>query len=448
MARSAALNPASMPFFPGGFRGSDDESGSGLGFGQQVFRQQERGSVSSHSVSPSDYRSVRSSPSPPQGRSQEPRHQPSPVPRETQRKSPTIRQTDAGKPYPTLEVRPIREGSMLGTLGTLPEGEDNQSSEEDQAPDSGHQTPGSSFYSQQQHVQERLPTLPFSLGNIGGSVSRTYTSPSPVSSQESNSRVTPAMDLQAQNFEAQLKASPIIHDILDRLVRCEYTTREIQRDLGDINRKVSVLVERALSINNNPEFKDPFASNSASSSMKPRPSIGNIAPNQASSTDDITSISQRLNTLTSSVGQLLALQTQQMQQTSVVEGRNNSVISLNSQLELAPNQVLNNTAVLGHGLPNRPDLRPTPRQPNPPMRTWSAGNLDLPVRPAEQNLARQEAILRDKRRSVSGLLRRDSSSVSVQGFIGNDLQSLHCCLRCLTPRMTIGLEAVLGTTAP
>lgn len=419
MARSAALNPASMPFFPGGFRGSDDERGSGLGFGQQVFREQERGSVSSHSLSPSDYRSVRSSPSPPHGRSQEPRHQPSPIPRETtQRQSPTIRQTDAGKPYPALEVRPIREGSMLGTLGTLPEGEDNQSSEEDQAPDSGHHTPGSSFYSQQspqqQNVHERLPTLPFALANIGGPVSGIYTSPSPVSSQDSNSRATPAMDLQTQNFEAQLKASPIIHDILDRLVRCEHTTREIQQNLGDINRKVNVLVERALSVNNHPEFKDPFASNSASSAMKSRPSIGNIAPNQASSTDDITSISQRLNTLTSSVGQLLALQTQQMQQTSVVEGRNNSVIGLNtSQLELAPNQVLNNTGVLGHGLPNRPDLRPNPRQPNPPMRTWSAGNLDLPVRPAEQNLARQEAILRDKRRSVSGLLRRDSSSVSL-----------------------------------
>ena len=417
MARSAALNPASMPFFPGGFRGSDDERGSGLGFGQQVFREQERGSISSHSISPSDYHSVRSSPSPPHGRIQEPRHQPSPIPRETsQRQSPTIRQTDAGKPYPTLEVRPIREGSMLGTLGTLPEGEDNQSSEEDLAPDGGHHTPGSSFYSQQssqqQQVHDRLPTLPFALGNIGGSISGTYTSPSPVSSQESNSRATPAMDLQTQNFEAQLKTSPIIHDMLDRLVRCEHATREIQQNLGDINRKVNVLVERALSVNNNhPEFKDPFASNSASSPMKPRPSIGNIAPNQASGTDDITSISQRLNTLTSSVGQLLALQTQQMQQTSVVETRNNSVIA--SQLELAPNQVLNNTAVLGHGLPNRPDLRPTPRQPNPPMRTWSAGNLDLPVRPAEQNLARQEAILRDKRRSVSGLLRRDSSSVSL-----------------------------------
>ncbi|KDR83804.1 hypothetical protein GALMADRAFT_236195 [Galerina marginata CBS 339.88] len=423
MARSAALNPASMPFFPGGLRGSDDERGNGVGFGQQVFREHDRSSFSSHSVSPSDYRSVRSSPSPPQGRVQDPRHQPSPGPRDNQRQSPNIRQTDAGKPYPAIETRPIREGSILGTLDTLPEREDTQSPEqedEDQAPESGHQTPGSSFYSlQQQQGRERLPTLPFTLNHPTGSISGVpYTSASPVSSHDSNSRATPAMDPLAQNFESQLKSSPMVHDILDRLVRCEYTTREIQRDLGDINRKVNLLVERALGVNSQPEFKDPFASNSASSFNRSRPSIGNIAPNQAANTDDITSISQRLNTLTSSVGQLLALQTQQMQQTNVSDGRNNSVISLNTpQMELAPNQILspsgmsNNTGMLGHGLPNRPDLRPAPRHPNPPMRTWSAGNLDLPVRPSDQGLGRQEGILRDKRRSVSGLLRRDSSGI-------------------------------------
>ncbi|KAF8913842.1 P-loop containing nucleoside triphosphate hydrolase protein [Gymnopilus junonius] len=45
------------------------------------------------------------------------------------------------------------------------------------------------------------------------------------------------------------------------------------------------------------------------------------------------------------------------------------------------------------------------------MRTWSAGNLDLPVRPSDQGLSRQDGVLRDKRRSVSGLLRRDSSGI-------------------------------------
>ena len=422
MARSAALNPASMPFFPGGLRGNDEERGSGLGFGQQVFREQDRYSVSSHSVSSSDYRSVRSSPSPSQGRSQDTRHQPSPGPRDNSRQSPTVRQTDAAKPYPTVETRSNREGSVLGPLDPLPEGEDTQSQElqEDRAPESGHRTPGASFYSlvQQQGI-ERLPSLPFSVNNSTSSFSGVPYTSSPVSSLDSNSRATPASELQAQSFESQLKASPMIHDMLDRLVRCEYTTREIQRDLGDINRKVNLLVERALGVNSQPEFKDPFASNAAGPTMSnPRPSLGNVAPNQAANVDDMTSISQRLNMLTSSVGQLLALQTQQMQQNAVSDGRNNSVIALNSpQMELAPNQlpppqgIPNTASMLGHGLPNRPDLRPAPRQPNPPMRTWSAGNLDLPMRPPDQTLGRQDAVLRDKRRSVSGLLRRDSSGV-------------------------------------
>jgi len=416
MARSATLNPASMPFFPGALRGSDDEGGNGRG---TIFHDHDRVSVSSHSISSSDYHSIRSSPSPPRGLP-ESRYQPSPIQRDAP--SPTFRHNDASRSYPVIEARP-REASMLGTLDTLPERENSHSPAELDTIDGGTQTPGSSFSSLQQQMRERLSPPP-SLVGMSGPTTNTgvaYTSSSPVSSQNSSSRFTPAIvDQQSQSFEAQLKASPMVHDILDRLVRCEYTTREIQRDLGDINRKVNLLVERALGINNSqPEFKDPFDANSNSSNMiKHRPSVGNIAPNQAANTDDISSISQRLNTLTSSVGQLLALQTQQMQhqQTAIPDGRNNSVIGLNpAQLDLAPNQtisppVIGNATMLGHGLPNRPDLRV--RHPNPPLRTWSAGTLDLPMRPPEQGIGRQETILRDKRRSVSGLLRRDSSGVS------------------------------------
>lgn len=417
MARSATLNPASMPFFPGALRGSDDEGGIGRGIVQHVFH--DRASVSLHSSSPSDYRSIRSSPSPPQG-PEESRYQPSPVQRDSN--SPTSRHNDASKSYPAIETRPIREASMLGTLGTLLERESSPSLAEPDIIDAGAHTPGSSF-SSLQHMHERL-SPPLNLAGTSGPATNmgvAYTSSSPVSSQNSSTRFTPAIaEPQSQSFEAQLKASPLMHDILDRLVRCEYTTREIQRDLGDINRKVNLLVERALGVNNSqPEFKDPFDTSSNSSNViKHRPSVGNIAPNQAANTDDISSISQRLNTLTSSVGQLLALQTQQLQhqQTTISEGRNNSVISLNPpQLDLAPNQIMSppgvgNAPILGHSLPNRPDLRL--RHPNPPLRTWSAGTLDLPMRPSEQGIGRQEAILRDKRRSVSGLLRRDSSGVS------------------------------------
>ncbi|KAJ3510298.1 hypothetical protein NLJ89_g4763 [Agrocybe chaxingu] len=305
---------------------------------------------------------------------------------------------------------------MLGTLGTLPEGEDTASPEEEIV-GSGHQTPGSSFYSfhQPQQGRERLPSV-YNMNNAGATGSAAaLTSSSPVSSQDSTSQAPLSVDLQSQDFETRLQASPFIHDILGRLSRYEHATREIQRDLSDINRKVNVLVDRALSVNSQPEFKDPFATNASQLNLiSHRPSM-NIAPNQAANTDDISSISQRLNTLTSSVGQLLALQTQQMQQNVLAEGRSSSVISLNAQsIDLAPNQILSSagiasSAMLGHGLPNRPDMRSASRQPNAPMRTWSAGNLEM-ARPVD-NMARQDAMLRDKRRSVSGLLRRDSSGM-------------------------------------
>ncbi|KAF8974285.1 hypothetical protein BDZ97DRAFT_1751116 [Flammula alnicola] len=410
MARSAALNPASMPFFPGGLRGSDDERGNGPGFGSRFFTSRTGAQHLPSRFRPQSFARSRTTArsSPPQVLRKE----------EPLRSHATSLPLDPAKtsPYPTIEARTLREGSMLGTLGTLPEGEDNQGSEEEQALGSGHQTPGSSFYplQQQPHGRERLPTLPFALSNLGGGGSVSGVALFPGFQQPSHSSNGPP----DSNFEAQLKASPMIHDVLDRLVRCEYTTREIQRDLGDITRKVNLLVERALGVNSQPEFKDPFATNGNLANLnKPRPSIGNIAPNQAANTDDIMSISQRLNTLTSSVGQLLALQTQQMQQTTVSDARNNSIISMNAaQLDLAPNQMISppgisGSAMIGHGLPNRPDLRPAPRQPIPPMRTlsWSPGNLDLPMRPSEQNLVRPGPA--DKRRSVSSLLRRDSSGV-------------------------------------
>jgi hypothetical protein len=247
-------------------------------------------------------------------------------------------------------------------------------------------------------------------------------------------------------LEAQLKALPLIHDILDRLVRCEYSTREIQRDLGDVHRKVNLLVERSLDANNNatissqPEFKDPFAPSTNANSKSfnspalnvPRGSMGGIAPNQVSSSDDIGQISQRLNTLTTSVGQLLALQTQQHIQ-STNSGLSNGQMGSNNhgnnhgnnqqQLQdLAPNQMLSpplQPGMLGHGLPNRPDMRgPPARGSNPPMRTWSAGNLDLPMRPSESgSLGRSNDIL-NKRRSITGgpaggtgLTRRESAGV-------------------------------------
>ena len=321
---------------------------------------------------------------------------------------------------------PVETGGLLGVV--LCGGDAEEAADDDEAFGSGHQTPAASAASffalrqQQQHDQQAIERFPSAAaytlggGGAGGSISgASFTSASPVSSQDSHSRMASSVDFQATNFEAQLKASPLFRETMDRLLLCEYTTREIQRDLGDINRKVNLLVERALGISANgnvhPEFQDPFSTNGNISSMnKPRPSMGNIAPNQAANTDDITSISQRLNTLTSSVGQLLALQTQQMQH-ALPEARN-SIISMNpaSPMDVAPNQRISPPSIasatsIGHGLPSRPDLRPGARPLNAFMRnqSWSPGNLDLNRRPSEPNLGRPN-MGSDKRRA-SGVSR-------------------------------------------
>ncbi|KAF5393967.1 hypothetical protein D9757_000084 [Collybiopsis confluens] len=378
MARNATLNPASMPFFPGN-RSTDNDALSALGLAHRHSFQrhdQDRSSASSVSISPTEFRSVKSSPSPPRAdevTNSSPFGRPSPPASiEPGRPSPTFRQLDANRPFPGLENRTPRENKEPLPTPTPPVAINSNS----------HASYGS-----------------------GG-----FTSSSPASSLDSGSQFAPSVD----NFEAQLKASPMIHDLLDRLVRCEFSTREIQRDLGDMHRKVNLLVERSLGANSQPEFKDPFASSNSGPAFSPRPSITNIAPHQSVPADDITTISQRLNTLTSSVGQLLALQTQQLHSASNITGlpliTSGNAAALDTNPLAAPNQ-----ATLGHGLPSRTDVRPSPRIPNPPTRTWSTGTLDLPVRGSEINnaAARQDSPLRggDKRRSVSGLLRRDSAGM-------------------------------------
>jgi len=349
MARSAALNPASMPFFPGGLRNSDDDTvGTVLGF----VHDRDRSSIS---LASSDYRSARSSPSPPQLRNG---LHTSPA---SQYHSPTLRYNDDRKSYPNLETRGAREGSMLATLGTLPESEDTLPTDE---PEPLTATPPTAFLA---------------------------SSASPMSSQDSVSRSTTGADQSLQGFESQLKTSAVIHDILDRLIRTEQNQARIQAELDNLDRKLSLFIERALGGSMQPEFKDPFATSTTPSLSRPRPSMGNIAPNQPD-------ISSQLNTLTTSVEQLLAIQTSQLQ-ANPLEARSNSVIGL-THPDIAPNQTMPLSG-LPLGLSARADARI--RQPAPPQRTWSVG--DVGMRSPDQ--ARNDP-LRDKRRSV---VRRESSGV-------------------------------------
>ncbi|KAF6762675.1 hypothetical protein DFP72DRAFT_564006 [Ephemerocybe angulata] len=411
--RSASLNPASLPFFPGSRQNGDDD-GAGP-FGNHAL---DRSSLSSVSVSPSEFRSAKSSPSPSQqaldGRQQSP-----PMPQF--RESPTFRQVDNGRLYGQEGGRRVREGSMLSVLDTLQEADDTMPNPPSLGNGgiSGTQTPNSSFYSLQQRNQITNSPIPAnqSTQTLG---TGSFKSISPVSSLDSGSQVHLGFD--PQSFESQLKTSPVITEILDRLARSEAITLNIQREMGDLQVKVNFLVDHALSNMNQgqPEFKDPFSSNGSGSGaitplsgFNPRPSMGNIAPNQIAPVDDMGNISQRLNVLTTSVGQLLAIQTQQLQN----NGRSNSAVGLSTPpIEIAPNQAVNH-GLLGHGLPNRPDLRPNQRA---PLRTYSTGTLELPpVRPLDQGLQRPDALM-GKRRG-SGLMRRDSSGViDPQGELTRD----------------------------
>jgi hypothetical protein len=428
MAKSAALNPASMPFFPGGSRTSDDEDRLSIGFALSSAHEQDRAFMSSVSLSPSDRPSVKSSPSPTSEgldnvHDAGARFDKSPSDTDWMRRSSIIRPLDPTRPYPSFDSTVAREPSISSSLDAASATEEmpyHGILENGALPMSGPPTLRQST-TPSIGIQNRSRS-PYANNAV-------VASSSPVSSLSSGGQFTSNIDF-SPSFEVQLRSSPIINDVLERLVRCEISTREIHHNLNDVHRKVDLLLERSMGFSSQPEFKDPFAPGSSSGGLPglPPPGIarlsvsGNIAPNQQSS-DDIMQISQRLNTLTSSVGQLLALQTQQhMQNVGPTLGNNH----ITQSQDIPPNQLLTPLAlagaVLNHGLPNnRPEIR-TSRTPNPPMRTWSAGSLDLPMRPSDSLSALRgtETLLRDnKRRSVSGLVRRDSAGVGHQ--------ALFCC---------------------
>lgn len=438
MARSATLNPTSTPFFPGSMRNSEE---GGFGFGVPTLREQDgASSVSSLSASSVDYRSLKSSPSPP--RSQEsgtpgllpdPRFQLSP-PHGV--RVPYLHQVEPERQH----LFRSREMSKVGSLESLPEADDTPNpityDEGMQMP--GDSSPFSSALVQQSRSRNATPpvnVLNTTLRSSSFHMSGPFPSSSPVSSLGSGSQLASSADV-PNNLEAQLKASPLIHDIIDRLQRCEYNTREIQRDLSDMHRKVNILIERTLGNvtpfnSSQPEFKDPFAPASTGNISTPAINIPrgsfntNIAPNQSPPVDDITQISQRLNTLTTSVGQLLAFQTQQHIQNATTNLHPAQLGRSTPQMQdMAPNQAFppsmgSNPTILGHGLLGRQDLRPSPRAPNPPLRTWSAGTLDLSMRTESLSpLGRLEPV-RDKRRSVAGIMmRRESAGVRVSHSLG------------------------------
>lgn len=400
--------------------GEDDGGPSGFGLAVPTLREQVRESVSGLSTFPVEHRFVRSSPSPTRGSENQERPsdmhlQPSPA------DSSTRHHAELDRPF---NLPRTREMSAIGNLEALPEADDTHGSV---TTDERSRTPADFPFFPAHTLPSRghINTPPVNIMNSSSrpsfNANGIFVSSSPVSSLDSGSQFTSGGEF-SQNLDAQLKTSPLIQDIIERLLRCEFTTQEVQRELRDVHRKMDFLVERSFNnapqaSSSQPEFKDPFAptgGQSATSLTIPRASFSvGIAPNQSPPPDEITQISQRINTLTTSVGQLLALQTQQHIQNATTLGR----LTPHTP-DLPPNQpfganISPNPALLGHGLPNRPELRAS-RAPNPPTRTWSAGNLDLPLRVDNVGTLGRSDPVRDKRRSVTGgLMRRESVGVSV-----------------------------------
>ncbi len=204
-------------------------------------------------------------------------------------------------------------------------------------------------------------------------------------------------------FDSQAKSSPFINDLLDRLIRCEYSTSSIQREVGELNRKMSLLLDR---------IPVPTGENGPPQSLTP---TGNMYFQNGSSTsslvrdkdDEIRQLNQRVSTLTTSVTQLMQAQS------------HSQIQSMNAGLPYTGTPDLP-----GGGFGARGDSgnRASPRAPIP-IRTWSSGSMEIglgmgnpgPIgRGPDIGLGGASGgppMSRGKRQSVISLGRRDSAGV-------------------------------------
>lgn len=273
------------------------------------------------------------------------------------------------------------------------------------------------------------------------------------------------------SFDGQAKASPFINDLLDRLIRCEYSNSNIQREISEMSRKMNILLEHV--INNPPNTNgnadagrdthgtSPLAGNSITPTAG-TPGIGSGAlgniysfPNASSTSslvlksptpnsvrererdDEIRQLNQRIATLTTSVAQLLQAQTQSQIQamnaglggpasgfpgssTSGPNGLGGMGVSphISGTPDLPQNPMTGLAAAREMGIGNRA----SPRAPVP-VRTWSSTSLEMGLNMTNTpqasgvggmrtDTSAGSSMLRDKRRSVMTIGRRDSAGVS------------------------------------
>ena len=276
---------------------------------------------------------------------------------------------------------------------------------------------------------------------------------SPVSSVSAPSASSALMgsSVQDKSFDSQIKSSPFLHDILDRVIRTEYAQRDIARELGALTNKINFLVERLENTDSRRSFSASPIPGMGNHNISPRSVGGGLHQNNLGGVGrDDGDISKRLDALTNSVQQILMIQQHgpnNVNNNNNGPHHNHSPFHGNGPLSpggsgpgpggfdaMAPNINLNGPGIMG---PNRPHGR----NPPPPVRTWSAGSLDMPLR-QDVHLSRPDALLNQKRRSVVGnLVRRDSAAVRT-------LRLTSCFETNLLRfrRLTlIGVAALLGT---
>ena len=280
-------------------------------------------------------------------------------------------------------------------------------------------------------------------------LSDTMASSSPTSSSGSHGPLGPgqqrdmgALADPAAQFDASLLSSRVMKEVFERLMRCEISVKDMHRELSDVNRKLSILIDRSIantvanSVNNAPavppppppqetlQFRNPFAASAPLITPLPLNGLSGLPPSNGMPPargppprDDITQMAQQISSLNSSVSQLLALQTQQAQQHrgSIAMGMPPQVMDQMPPPGIPP---------AGNG------NRQAQRVANLPGRTWSQGSLDMrPPPPDGPMIHGRGGDPRNgggaKRGSVAGLLRRESSGVSLAPDYNLDLGSFY-----------------------
>lgn len=345
----------------------------------------------------------------------------------------TFRATGGERPYPQVESNFIRERSFSGHVETMDESATPPpSSFALRGPLARQASLGAnSVFSLQRQPSltttlSRQPsdnyyTPPASLHNAPVApnayqpvpLDQSALASSPVSSVSAPSATSAGPPVADKSFDAQAKTSPYLQDILDRVLRTEYAQRDLSREVNNLLTKVNFIVDRLEQVVPQRSFA-PSPIPGATGSLGPPSHLSVSPPNSMNGPFGLGGlreegdISKRLDALTNSVQQILMIQQQQQLAPGFPPNGN-----LNGR-DFATDQVSPNsnggTPPFGAPIPHRPGQR----TPGPPMRAFSTGNLDLPLRPELHAGGPPPNLLSQKRKSIVGNLgRRDSTMVNL-----------------------------------